>query len=94
MRLIDADVLKNEMCENCLDKSKYGRQFCPCERALAIDYAPTAYDVDKVVDELINAEYAYTAEYPHPVFDIDNCEIEESLLKAEMVEDIVRKGAK
>lgn len=52
MRLIDADALKNEMCENCLDKSKYDRQFCPCERALAIDHAPAAYDVDRVINKI------------------------------------------
>lgn len=53
MRLIDADKYKKQLCENCISKLKYGETFCPCGRVLDIDYFPTTYDVDKVVDNLI-----------------------------------------
>lgn len=43
MRLIDADELKESLCDWCITKSH-----CPCGLILDIDNTPTAFDVDKV----------------------------------------------
>lgn len=72
MRLIDADKLR-------LPPEDIGSR-------MAVAYAPTAYDVDKVVEELESAEY------PYYLNDEDGYRIDESLLMSGMVEDIVRRG--
>lgn len=80
MRLIDVEQCPCDKCKRC--NYAHPSYCCSFERWAN----KTAYDVDKVCDELESAEYTYS------LFDIDNCEIEETLLKAEMVEDIVRRG--
>lgn len=57
MRLIDADAYKEYICRNCTDVGFdfYGAKDiskCPCWKVLDIDYCPTAYNVEKVVEEL------------------------------------------
>lgn len=80
MRLIDADyvvsVLK-EVKDETVDKDVLEH---------IIVTTPTAYDVEIVVDELDQAIY------PYSLFDIDGMEIIESLLKADAVETIIRRG--
>ena len=48
MRLIDADELINQGYEIVVD----GWQYDTCNKSVDIDDIPTAYDVDKVVEEL------------------------------------------
>ena len=48
MRLIDADELINQGYEVVVD----GWQYDTCNKSIDIDNIPTAYDIDKVVDEL------------------------------------------
>ena len=48
MRLIDADELINQGYEIVVD----GLQYDTCNKSIDIDAIPTAYDVDKVVEEL------------------------------------------
>ena len=48
MRLIDADELINQGYEIVVD----GWQYDTCNKSIDIDDIPTAYDVDKVVEEL------------------------------------------
>ena len=48
MRLIDADELINQGYEIVVD----GWQYDTCNKSIDIDNIPTAYDIDKVVDEL------------------------------------------
>lgn len=74
MRLIDADLLIKY-----IPPEEYGAIF-------AVNNCPTAYDVDKVCEELDSAEY------PFYLYDVDGCDVDESLLKADMVESIVRRG--
>ena len=47
MRLIDADELINQGYEIVVD----GLQYDTCNKSIDIDNIPTAYDVDKVVEE-------------------------------------------
>ena len=48
MRLIDADELINQGYEIVVD----GLQYDTCNKSIDIDDIPTAYDVDKVIEEL------------------------------------------
>ena len=48
MRLIDADELINQGYEIVVD----GWQYDTCNKSIDIDNIPTAYSVDKVVEEL------------------------------------------
>ena len=48
MRLIDADELINQGYEIVVD----GLQYDTCNKSIDIDTIPTAYDIDKVVEEL------------------------------------------
>ena len=48
MRLIDADKLINQGYEIVVD----GLQYDTCNKSIDIDNIPTAYSVDKVVEEL------------------------------------------
>ena len=48
MRLIDADELINQGYEIVVD----GWQYDTCNKSIDIDTIPTAYDIDKVVEEL------------------------------------------
>ena len=48
MRLIDADKLLNQGYEIVVD----GLQYDTCNKSIDIDTIPTAYDIDKVVEEL------------------------------------------
>ena len=84
MRLIDADKITTETFKAYVGEN--GGFISFGDAVDAIDAIPTAYDVDKVVEEL---DWAI---YPYLLFDIDNCELTESLLKADMVESIVRRG--
>ena len=52
MRLIDADELINQGYEIVVD----GLQYDTCNKSIDIDTIPTAYDVDKVVEELEKLE--------------------------------------
>ena len=52
MRLIDADELINQGYEIVVD----GWQYDTCNKSIDIDDIPTAYDVDKVVEELEEAK--------------------------------------
>ena len=47
MRLIDADALKYDLLAD-----NYDAKMTPQEVADCIDYQPTAYDVEKVVEQL------------------------------------------
>lgn len=51
MRLIDADELINQGYEIVVD----GWQYDTCNKSIDIDTIPTAYSVDKVVEELEGA---------------------------------------
>lgn len=53
MRLIDADELINQGYEIVVD----GWQYDTCNKSIDIDDIPTAYDVDKVVEELEEAKH-------------------------------------
>lgn len=53
MRLIDADELINLGYEIVVD----GWQYDTCNKSIDIDDIPTAYDVDKVVEELEEAKH-------------------------------------
>ena len=48
MRLIDADELINQGYEIVVD----GWQYDTCNKSIDIDTIPTAYDIDKVVEEI------------------------------------------
>ena len=48
MRFIDADELINQGYEIVVD----GLQYDTCDKSIDIDDIPTAYDIDKVVEEL------------------------------------------
>ena len=48
MRLIDADELINQGYEIVVD----GLQYDTCNKSIDIDDIPTAYDVDKVVEDV------------------------------------------
>lgn len=89
MRLIDADKLTDALnlwgCYKHENPKAYDTLML-YEILGAIENQPTAYDVDKVCEEL---DWAI---YPYSLFDVDNCELTESLLKADMVESIVRRG--
>lgn len=71
-----------------LDDSRHADSMIGGMRSLMakIYEIPVAYDVDKVVDELDSAAYSEC------ICDIDGWEIDEDLLKADMVEDIIRRG--
>ena len=61
MRLIDADELINQGYEIVVD----GLQYDTCNKSIDIDNIPTAYSVDKVIDELemeMKASSGYSAE--------------------------------
>ena len=53
MRLIDADKLINQGYEIIVD----GLQYDTCNKSIDIDNIPTAYDIDKVVEELEEIKY-------------------------------------
>lgn len=68
MRLIDADAYKDYICRNCIDVGYnfYGAKDiskCPCIKVLEIDYRPTAYDVDKVVEEINEESWEYMSDF-------------------------------
>ena len=53
MRLIDADELINQGYEMVVD----GLQYDTCNKSIDIDNIPTAYDINKVVEELNKAKH-------------------------------------
>lgn len=59
MRLIDADKIKQSVTNEMLKAELNSPVYCTLECVIAdIDNQPTAYDVDKVVDQLEeNAKY-------------------------------------
>lgn len=88
MRLIDADVLMNDLRKREIELCKSGINLVKGGQSIykIVNQQPTAYDVDKVCEELDSAEY------PFYLYDVDGCDVDESLLKADMVESIVRRG--
>ena len=62
MRLIDADELINQGYEIVVD----GWQCDTCNKSIDIDDIPTAYDIDKVVEELRENASRYTKKYTTP----------------------------
>lgn len=63
MRLIDADKLLDEMCDYCNQEACEGNRHGSTEECQTIGYVrnviddqPTAYDVDKVIEELKNMQ--------------------------------------
>jgi len=62
MRLIDADKLINQGYEIVVD----GWQYDTCNKSIDIDDIPTAYDINKVVEELEENASRYTKKYTTP----------------------------
>ena len=62
MRLIDADELINQGYEIVVDGLQYGT----CNKSIDIDDIPTAYDIDKVIEELGKNASRYTKKYLTP----------------------------
>ena len=62
MRLIDADELINQGYEIVID----GWQYDTCNKNIDIDDIPTAYSIDKVVEELRENASRYTKKYTTP----------------------------
>ena len=62
MRLIDADELINQGYEIVVD----GLQYDTCNKSIDIDTIPTAYDINKVVEELEENASRYTKKYVTP----------------------------
>lgn len=87
MRLIDAEQCPD--CKECIIRAycDYTERFGgECIVELILKNQPTAYDVDKVCEELESAVH------PYCLFDVEGCDIDEVCLKADMVESIVRRG--
>lgn len=86
MRLIDADKLPVHKAF-CIDESGSGATFYVVDKS-DIDNAPTAYDVDKVVEQLREASEEYEKRYNKHMEDEDlgSWEAYEDAIK------IVRKG--
>ena len=76
MRLIDADELINQGYEIVVD----GLQYDTCNKSIDIDNIPTAYSVNKVVEEL-ESEKRYGSKY--------DSYYEENLYRGEMFENDV-----
>lgn len=79
MRLIDADEYKENLCDWCITKSH-----CPCGLILDLDNTPTAFDVDKVVEEI----------YEQSCFDFDeeNPDNGYCTIDTDKAIDIVKRG--
>lgn len=85
MRLIDADAMLERLEEwntkDKIDKALYNFAW------LRVMEQPTAYDIERVCEEPDRAKY------PFNLFDVGGwCSVDESILKADMVESIVRRG--
>ena len=67
MRLIDADVVKQNILEVIKKQGWKSKDLIPVrELPLFIDIQPTAYSVDKVVEELQENASRYTKKYVTP----------------------------
>ena len=86
MRLIDADELINQGYEIVVD----GWQYDTCNKSIDIDTMPTAYDIDKVVEELEELDVKSITRYKNGNFgDFDG--VEYYIKKREAIE-IVKQG--
>lgn len=56
MRLIDADDFKKKYCEENCEKRKCVDAMDKCNFILSLEEQPTAYDVEKVVEQLEDLE--------------------------------------
>ena len=71
MRLIDADELINQGYEIVVD----GLQYDTCNKSIDIDNIPTAYSVNKVVEELEKAKHEIASEdYCRSINDKEKCD--------------------
>ena len=68
MRLIDADELINQGYEIVVD----GWQYDTCNKSIDIDTIPTAYDIDKVVEEIKTLKEEALGEYNMGEYNLDN----------------------
>ena len=92
MRLIDADELINQGYEIVVD----GLQYDTCNKSIDIDNIPTAYSVNKVVEELEKAKDEIATEnYCRSITEKENCDgINCFKCCAEYLIEIVKRGGK
>ena len=90
MRLIDADELINQGYEMVVD----GLQYDTCNKSIDIDNIPTAYDINKVVEELNKAKHEIASEdYCRSINDKEKCDGKSCFeCCAEYLIEIVKQG--
>ena len=86
MRLIDADELINQGYEIVVD----GWQYDTCNKSIDIDTIPTAYDIDKVVEELEELDVKAITRYKNGNF--GNFDGVEYYIKKRKAIEIVKQG--
>ena len=86
MRLIDADELINQGYEIVVDGWKYDT----CNKSIDIDDIPTAYDIDKVVEELNELDVKSITRYKNGNF--GNFDGVEYYIKKRKAIEIVKQG--
>ena len=92
MRLIDADELINQGYEIVVD----GLQYDTCNKSIDIDTIPTAYDINKVVEELNKAKDEIANEnYCRSINEKEKCDGRNCFkCCAEYLIEIVKQGGK
>ena len=88
MRLIDADELINQGYEIVVD----GLQYDTCNKSIDIDDIPTAYDINKVVEELNELDVKSITRYKNGNF--GNFDGVEYYIKKRKAIEIVKRGGK
>ena len=88
MRLIDADSLMTRFCNLCeiKDKCEQAKKdgfFCNVRGIVCIE--PTAYDIDKVVEQIKNNSFTHSSV---------NWMFVDDLVRTEEAIDIIRNGGK
>ena len=86
MRLIDADELINQGYEIVVD----GWQYDTCNKSIDIDTIPTAYDIDKVVEELNELDVTAIRRYEGGTF--GNYEGTDDYIEKSKAIEIVKQG--
>ena len=92
MRLSDADELINQGYEIVVD----GLQYDTCNKSIDIDTIPTAYDINKVVEELNKAKDEIANEnYCRSINEKEKCDGRNCFkCCAEYLIEIVKRGGK
>lgn len=89
MRLIDADELIKQGYEIVVDGLQYGT----CNKSIDIDDIPTAYDIDKVVEELEKLK-TYNLNIADAILDIQENGIGRTFVCLQDAIEIVKAGGK